>query len=113
MRADNVRPETINYVNRHGNPRLIPADKWKNGVTDGVGVLRSFERIVIHPSCKHTIAEFKLYSYRTDRLTGDVLPDIKPGNDHCIDALRYALQPIIKGRRKTRLIPLAEIGLSW
>jgi phage terminase large subunit len=42
------------------------------------------------------IEEARLYSYKTDRLTGDVQPALKPGHDHCWDAIRYALQPLIR-----------------
>ena len=34
-------------------------------------------------------------SYKVDRLTGDVLPALKSGNDHIFDACRYALGPLI------------------
>ena len=71
--------------------RIEAAEKWKGSVEDGLAVLRSFEQIVIHPRCTHAHEEARLWSYRTDRLTGDVLADVKPGNDHCWDAVRYAL----------------------
>ena len=62
--------------------------------------LRSFEKIVIHDRCKHAIEEARLWSYKTDRLTGDVLPALKPGNDHLMcDALRYSLGPLIRNRK--------------
>ena len=47
---------------------------------------------MINPSCEATIHEFKTYSYKTDRLTGDVLPILLDENNHVIDALRYALE---------------------
>jgi len=52
---------------------------------------------VIHPRCEQTISEFRLYSYKVDRLSGDVLDTIVDSNNHFIDALRYALEPIMKG----------------
>jgi hypothetical protein len=51
---------------------------------------------VLHPTCVHTVEEFRLYSYKVDRLSGDVLPDIVDKHDHAIDSLRYALAPLIK-----------------
>jgi phage terminase large subunit len=42
--------------------------------------------------------EARLYSYKVDKLTGDVLPDLKPGHDHCWDAVRYGLEPVIQKR---------------
>lgn len=85
-RADNSRPETISYMQRHGYSRLIAADKWPGSVEDGVAFLRSFEDIVIHPSCKHTAEEARLYSYKTDRHTGDVLTALADKHNHIWDA---------------------------
>lgn len=108
IRADNARPENISYVKRHGYPRAVAADKWPGSVEDGISKLRSFERIVIHPRCQNTIKESRLWSYKTDRLTGDVLPDLIDANNHCWDAIRYALQPMI--RNKPARQPLATGG---
>jgi phage terminase large subunit len=65
-------------------------------VEDGIAYLRGFEQIIIHERCKHTAEEAKLYSYKTDRITGDVLPVILDKWNHAIDALRYSLDGHIK-----------------
>jgi len=59
-----------------------------------------FDKVVIHPRCKGTIAEFTAYSYKQDRLTGDILPAVQDKDNHYIDALRYALAPMIKHKSK-------------
>ena len=97
IRADNARPEIISYMQRMGFPKMVAVDKWKGSIEDGISKLRSFERIVIHPQCKHTTEEARLWSYKTDALTGDVLPDLIDKHNHCWDAIRYALAPWIKG----------------
>ncbi len=99
IRADNSRPETISWMQRNGYPRVRAAEKWPGSVEDGVEFLRSFETIVIHPECPHTAEEARLWSYKTDRLTGDVLPDLVDKHNHCWDAIRYALEPITKSSR--------------
>lgn len=96
VRADNARPESISYLARYGLPRIEGVEKGKGSVEDGVEFIKSFDKVVIHPRCKQTLAEFRLYSYKTDRLSGDVLPVILDANNHYIDALRYALEPIMK-----------------
>ena len=96
IRADNARPETISYMQRAGYPRVQACEKWPGSVEDGVEFLRSFERIIIHPRCVHTAKEARLWSYKIDRLTGDIKPDLLSGNDHAMDAIRYALGPLIK-----------------
>jgi len=95
-RADSARPETISYLRRFGMPRIEGVKKWGGSVEDGIMHLRSYKNIIVHPRCTDTINEMRLYSYKTDRLTGDVLPDIIDANNHNIDAIRYALQPLIK-----------------
>ncbi|MGB2065695.1 MAG: terminase large subunit, partial [Marinomonas gallaica] len=66
-----------------------------------------FREVVIHPRCTNVISEFRLYSYKTDRLSGDVLPVLVDANNHWVDALRYALEPIMKARK------VAPIAFKW
>ena len=101
-RADSAEPKTISYLSRNGLPRIEPVKKWPNSVMEGVRYMRGFEKIIVHPDCTGTAREFRLYSHKTDRLTGDILPDIIDANNHAIDAIRYALAPLIKGRAKSK-----------
>jgi phage terminase large subunit len=94
--ADSARPETISYLQRNGYANMQSVDKWKGSVEDGIEYIKSFERVFIHPRCKHTLQEFELYQYKVDRLTGDVLPIIVDKENHVIDSLRYALSDVIK-----------------
>lgn len=96
VRADNARPESISYLRRHGLPNITACSKGKGSVEDGVAHLRSYDIIVIHPRCKETIKEARIYSYKIDRLSGDVLPVILDANNHYVDAARYALEPVMK-----------------
>lgn len=91
MRADSARPETIDYVKRHGFPQIRAAAKGKNSVFDGIEFLRGFD-IVVNPACTHLERELALYAYKTDKQTGDILPDVEDANNHLIDALRYAVE---------------------
>lgn len=89
--ADSARPETISHMQRNGFPKIRPAIKGPKSLEDGVEWLKSFE-IVVHPRCKHLIDELTLYSYKTDPLTGLVLPILADKDNHCIDAIRYACE---------------------
>ena len=95
IRADNARPETISYMVRQ-NFKVKACPKWKGSVEDGIEYIRSFRRIYVHPRCKHTYEEFKFYSYKQDKNTGDILPIVLDKNNHYMDALRYALNPYIQ-----------------
>ena len=95
IRADNARPETISYMARQ-NYRVKACPKWKGSVEDGIEYIRSFRRIYVNPRCKHTYEEFKFYSYKQDKNTGDILPIVLDKSNHWMDALRYALNPYIQ-----------------
>lgn len=96
IRADCSRPETISELQLLGYKGVTACIKGPGSIQDGVAYIRSFKNIIIHPSCVNTIQEFRLYSYKVDRMSGDILPDIVDKHNHCIDALRYALEPLIK-----------------
>lgn len=99
--ADSSRPETISYMRRNGYPKINPATKGPNSVDEGVEFLKSYD-IVVHPRCRHVIDELTLYSYKVDKLTEQVLPVLEDKNNHCIDALRYALEGIRKRNQTER-----------
>jgi phage terminase large subunit len=104
IRADSARPESISYLKRHGLPRCEGVKKWQGSVEDGVSFMKSFERIVIHPDCVETIKEFKHYSYKVDKNSGDILPIIVDAWNHYIDAIRYALAPMIKNQQGSGIL---------
>ncbi len=90
--GDSARPELIDHLRREGF-RLKPSMKGKGSVDEGVAFLQGHD-IVVHPECRHAIDELTLYSYRTDPLTGDILPVLEDRHNHVIDALRYALEAV-------------------
>lgn len=98
VRADSSRPESISFLKRNGLPECVAVEKWPGSVEDGVAHLRSYAEIVVHPRCRQTIRETRLWAYKVDRLTGDVMPDLVDANNHWMDATRYALAPLIRQR---------------
>lgn len=101
IKADSARPETISYLKRQGF-NISAAEKWQGSVEDGIAHLRGFDEIIIHPRCKNVAREARLWSYKTDRITGEVLPKLADGNEHCWDGIRYSLDGYIK--RKSQAI---------
>ncbi|MBI0114471.1 MULTISPECIES: PBSX family phage terminase large subunit [unclassified Gilliamella] len=97
IKGDCSRPETISHI-KHKGFNISAAKKWQGSVEDGIAYLRGFKKIIIHPRCKHTAEEARLYSYKTDRMTGEVLPIIVDANNHCWDAVRYSLDGYIKNK---------------
>lgn len=96
VRADSARPESISYLKRHGMPRIEGVKKGKGSVEDGIEFIKSFDEVVVHDRCGDVVKEFDNYSYKVDRLSGDVQPVIVDDWNHYIDAIRYALEPIMR-----------------
>ena len=94
--ADSSRPETISYIRRNGFPLIKSSIKGKGSVEDGIEFLRGYEKIIIHPGCKHTIDEFRLYSYVVDKMTGNITKKIEDKNNHIIDAIRYSQEDLMR-----------------
>ena len=111
--ADSARPETISHLQNHGDPKITYAKKGAGSVDDGVEFLKSFD-IIVHPRCTETIRELTLYSYKTDKLTGAILPIFEDKNNHVIDALRYACEGIRHVRKKKERKAGGYVGSgSW
>lgn len=103
VRADNARPETINEMRLRGL-NVVGVDKWTGSVADGIAYLRSFDMIVIHVNEKRAIEEARLWRYKVDPRTQDVLPHLVDGFDHTWDGSRYALAPLIKARPRVGVV---------
>ena len=84
--------------------RITPALKGPDSVENGVSfiadalLIRELEgvrwaQLYVDPSCKHTVEEFGLYRRKRDTRDKERILDVidSSGNDHCLDALRYAL----------------------
>lgn len=107
-RADCARPETISHVRRAGYNRVVACEKWKGCEEDGIDHLRTYKNIVIHPHCELAIQEAKLWSWKKDRLTGDILRVTTGKFDNTWAAARYGLEPIIKFGIKNRVEEVAD-----
>lgn len=97
-RADSARPETIAHMQKNGYPKMQAAQKGKGSVEEGIAFLQSYD-IIVHPRCVHLIDELSTYSYKTDKLTEEILPVLEDKNNHVIDALRYACEGAMKAKK--------------
>ena len=93
--ADNARPETISQLKKENGLVVKAVEKGKGSIEDGIEYIKKF-KIIIHPRCVETIKEFKKYQYKTDKRSGEITNKIEDANNHCIDALRYALEKCMK-----------------
>lgn len=111
--ADSSRPETIAHMRKNGFPKIMPAVKGAKSVEEGIEWLKSYD-IVVHPRCTHTIDELTMYSYKTDPLTGKILPILEDKKNHVIDALRYACEGARRAQtvKPQTVVPLPSIS-KW
>lgn len=100
--GDCSRPETISHLKNKGF-NIEGAPKWQGSVEDGITVMKSFNHIYIHPRCVRTLEEFSNYSFKVDKVTREVLPVILDKFNHYIDAIRYAISPLIKRKQSNRI----------
>jgi phage terminase large subunit len=106
--ADSARPETISHMRKHGFPKIMGAVKGPKSVEEGVEWLKSYD-IVVHPRCTHTIDELTFYSFKTDPLTGKVLPVLQDKKNHVIDALRYACEGVRRAAVVSRAVDFTPL----
>lgn len=97
IKGDSSRPETISYMRRQGF-NITAAEKWPGSVEDGIAHVKAFRRIHIHSRCKRLQEEARLYQYKIDRLTQEVLPILVDAHNHGWDAVRYGLDGYIQRR---------------
>ena len=91
--ADSARPEIIAEIKRAGF-RIVGADKNPGSVKRGID--RVCQRQIVY-SGENLKREYLSYAWRKKR-TGEVLDEPQDGNDHLMDALRYAIDDMSKKR---------------
>ena len=100
--CDNARPEIIAHLAKCGF-NTIGVKKSPGSVMSGIIWLRGIDQIVIHPRCVKTAEEFRLYSWKKDKLTQAVSNVPVDKFNHCIDAIRYSLEPLINTEQPVEL----------
>ena len=70
--------------------RAQPARKGPDSVLHGLQWLQGHE-LVVNVTCHNLCRELSHYRWKKDA-AGNSLPAPEPGDDHLIDALRYALE---------------------
>ena len=91
IRADSAEPKSNAELRRDGIFRVVAADKGAGSLLHGIARLQEY-RIVVHPSCRETAAELAAYAW--DRTAEGVVNRPRGGEDHLMDALRYAMEDI-------------------
>ncbi|HCW7745642.1 TPA: PBSX family phage terminase large subunit [Staphylococcus aureus] len=89
--ADSAEQKSIMEIKTNGIDRIVPAMKGKDSVMAGIQFVSQFD-IVIDERCYKTIEEFDNYTWKKDKNTGEYYNEPVDTYNHCIDALRYAVE---------------------
>lgn len=90
--CDSAEPKSIDDLNRKGI-RALPAVKGADSINYGIRFLQGFE-IIIDVRCQNFKNEIQTYHWAEDKY-GNTLRKPVGGNDHLLDALRYAVESLM------------------
>ena len=103
VRADSAEPKSIDEIAGYGVP-IVGVTKGKDSVRQGIQLLQD-QRISVTKRSVNLIREYRNYFWAVNK-DGRQLPDPEGGDDHLLDAVRYAFdgmalnrQPITSGER--------------
>lgn len=86
--ADSSEPKSIDEIRSYG-VNIIPAKKGKDSIVHGIQLVQD-QKVFITKRSVNLIREYRNYLWRTDR-EGKIINKPEDGNDHALDAIRYAI----------------------
>ena len=89
--ADSAEPKSIDELRSYGL-NVMPADKGKDSVRNGIQLVQD-QPISITKQSLNGIKEYRNYLWIVDK-DGRILNEPESGNDHFMDAMRYALSTL-------------------
>lgn len=94
--ADSAEPKSIDELKSLGL-RVKGAAKGKDSIKNGIQWIQDLE-IIIHPRCVNFLTEISNYTWDKDRFGNKLNVPIDDFN-HLMDAMRYALEKYIAGKK--------------
>lgn len=91
--ADSAEPKSIDELKLY-DVNILPAVKGRGSINTGINFVQA-QQISITNRSVNTIKEYRNYLWKTDLKTGRMLPEPESGNDHAMDAIRYALNSVL------------------
>ena len=89
--GDSAEPKSIAELRLQGISRMQSARKGKDSILNGIQFIQQF-KIVIDERCFKTIEEFDNYTWKKDKKSGEYMNVPVDSYNHCVDAIRYALE---------------------
>lgn len=89
--ADSAEPKSIDEIKMYGI-NVLPTTKGPGSVTQGINFVQG-KRVSMTKRSVNLIREYRNYLWKTDK-DGKILNIPEEGNDHALDAIRYAIQSL-------------------
>ena len=89
--ADSAEPKSIDEIKEYG-VSVLPANKGQGSINQGILYLQD-QKISMTKRSLNLIKEYRTYLWKTDKL-GKILTIPEGGNDHLLDATRYAMESL-------------------
>ncbi len=94
--ADCAEPKSIAELRRLGLLHINRSRKGKDSVMNGIQYIQNY-KIIIHPRCVNFLTEISNYRWAEDKL-GNKLNKPEDDFNHLMDAMRYAMEDLIRGK---------------
>ena len=91
--ADSAEPKSIAELQLYGI-NILPAVKGQGSISSGIQYVQQ-QRCSVTKRSVNLIKEYRQYMWMVDNKTDRILNEPEEGNDHCMDAIRYALNSIL------------------
>lgn len=99
IRADSAEKKSNQELRNRGISRVIDALKGPGSVMQGVQYILQYD-IVVDERCVKTIEELENYTWKKDKKTNEYINEPVDSYNHCLDAVRYAIQDRIYQAKK-------------
>lgn len=91
IKADSAERKSNQELRNLGIRRLADAQKGPGSVMQGIQYIMQYD-IVVDERCVKTIEELENYTWKKDKKTNEYINEPVDSYNHCIDAIRYAVQ---------------------
>lgn len=99
IRADSAEKKSNQELRNLDIPRVIDVIKGPGSVMQGIQYILQYE-IVVDERCVKTIEELENYTWKKDKATNEYINEPVDSYNHCLDAVRYAVQDRIFQKKK-------------
>ena len=104
--ADSAEPKSIDEIKMYGI-NIVPTIKGADSVRAGIRSVQD-QRISITKRSANLLKEYRNYLWAVDK-DGKIIPGVpEGGNDHLLDAVRYAVNSLVPVIRRREMIPIMQ-----